>query len=194
VAQIVLFHHAHGLGQDVLDWAGSLREGGHQVETPDLFEGRIFDRLEDGIAHRDDLGIPTLMQRAAAVLEGMPSELVYAGFSMGASTAHYFALTRPGARGLLLMHGTAPAASLAGAGWPDRLPTQLHKKAEDPEMDEGRVAALEESARSAGASLELFTYPGTGHLFADPDGPDYDEQAAGLMLERELDFLSRLPD
>jgi predicted esterase len=78
------------------------------VETPDLFEGRTFDRLEDGIAHRDELGIPTLIARAGQALEGLPTELVYAGFSMGASTAHYFAVTRPGARGVLLMHGTAP--------------------------------------------------------------------------------------
>jgi dienelactone hydrolase len=189
VARIVLFHHAQGLRDDVLGWAESLRSAGHEVETPDLFEGRTFDRLQDGIAHRDELGIPALMQRAGRVLESMPSDVVYAGFSMGASTAHYFALTRPGARGLLLMHGTAPAASLGDAGWPSGLTGQLHKKDEDPEMSADGVEAFQ---ASAGDAAEVFTYPGTGHLFADPDGPDYDEEAARLMLERELEYLSRL--
>ncbi|HKH23447.1 MAG TPA: dienelactone hydrolase family protein, partial [Solirubrobacterales bacterium] len=186
---VVLFHHAQGLREDVLDWAESLREAGHEVETPDLFEGRTFERLEDGIAHRDEVGLPALMGRAAEKLEGQPAELVYAGSSMGASAAHYFAIMRPGARGLLLMHGTARAASLGEAGWPADLSGQLHKKDDDPEMAEVGVDALR---ASAGTAVEVFTYPGSGHLFADPAGPDYDERAAVAMLERELNFLALL--
>jgi dienelactone hydrolase len=192
MAHVVLFHHAQGLRPDVEAWADSLRDAGHEVETPDLYEGRTFDRLEDGIAHRDEVTIPALIGRAQPIIEELPADLVYAGFSMGASTAHYFAVTRPGARGALLMHGTAPAASLGGAAWPSDMPGQLHKKEQDPFMDEAGPETLRESVEAVGAPLEVFTYPGTGHLFADPDGPDYDEASAGLMLERELEFLSRL--
>ncbi len=192
MARVVLFHHAQGLRQDVLEWAESIRGAGHEVTTPDLYEGRTFDRLEDGIAHRDELGVPELMRRAGAVLEQMPEELVYAGFSMGASTAHYFALTRPGARAVLLMHGTAPAASLGDAGWPVGAPGQVHRKARDPEMDSRGVEAVERSARESGAQVEVFAYPGEGHLFADPQGPDYDAEAARLMLQRELALLAGL--
>ena len=39
---------------------------------------------------------------------------------------------------------------------------------------------------------ELFIYPGSGHLFADPASGDYDEQAAGLLKERSLAFLQRV--
>ncbi len=190
MALIALFHHAQGLRDDVRVWAESFQQAGHDVETPDLFEGRTFDRLEDGIAHRDELGIPTLIARAGQALEGLPTELVYAGFSMGASTAHYFAVTRPGARGVLLMHGTAPAESLGDAPWPGGMPGQLHKKEDDRLMDDAGVEALERAAGDA--PLEVFTYSGRGHLFADPQGPDYDAAAAQLMLERELEFLDRL--
>jgi dienelactone hydrolase len=192
VAHVVLFHHAQGLRPDVTAWADSLRDAGHEVETPDLYDGVTFDRLDDGIAHRDELGLPALIQKAGAYLEGQPPDLVYAGFSMGASAAHFFALTRPGARGVLLMHGTAPAQSL-DADWPSGMPGQLHKKDQDPLMDEAGPGALRRSAEAVGAPLEIFSYPGTGHLFADPDGPNYDEESARLMLERELDFLGRLP-
>ncbi len=192
VANVVLFHHAQGLRADVRGWADSLREAGHEVETPDLFDGVTFDRLENGIAHRDELGVPELMARAARALDELPADLVYAGFSMGASTAHYFALTRPGARAVLLMHGTAPAASLGDSRWPHGVPGQVHSKATDPEMDASRVEALVRAAETAGADVEVFTYPGEGHLFADPAGPDYDENSAGLMLDRELELLNRL--
>jgi len=39
---------------------------------------------------------------------------------------------------------------------------------------------------------ELFIYPGSGHLFADPSSDDYDEEAAGLLKERTLAFLRRV--
>jgi dienelactone hydrolase len=72
------------------------------------------------------------------------------------------------------------------------MPGQLHKKDLDPLMDEGGPEELRKAADAVGAPVEIFSYPGTGHLFADPDGPDYDEASASLMLERELAFLARL--
>jgi dienelactone hydrolase len=192
VANVVLFHHAQGLRPDVTSWADSLRVAGHEVETPDLYEGRTFDRLEDGIAHRDEIGIPTLIARAGEFLEGLPADLVFGGFSMGASTAHYFTVTRPGARAALLMHGTAPPGTLGGARWPADVPGQLHCAADDPYVDSAGLEAAEQSARDAGVTLEVFTYPVEGHLFADPNGPDYDAESARLMLERELALLGRL--
>jgi dienelactone hydrolase len=192
MAHVVLFHHAQGLRDDVLAWADSFREAGHRVETPDLFEGRTFELLDDGIAHRDEVGIPALMGRAGELLEELPSELVYAGFSMGASTAHYFAVTRRGARAALLMHGTAPPAALGGAGWPPEVAAQLHNAAEDAYVDSAGIEAAEQAVREAGAPLESFTYPLRGHLFADPEGPDYDADAAERMLERELALLAGL--
>jgi dienelactone hydrolase len=189
MSEIVLFHSAQGLRPGVTQWADSLRKVGHEVWTPDVFEGRTFDRLEDGIAHRDGLGLPELIRRAGEALEELPAELVYAGFSMGGSTAHYFAVTRPAARGALLMHGVAPADTLGGKPWPAGAPAQVHYAVDDPFMNSGDVPDLE---RAAGELVEAYTYPGDGHLFADPDAPEYDRPSAELMLERELAFLERL--
>jgi len=60
----------------------------------------------------------------------------------------------------------------------------------DPWAEEDRPAAeaLVEEAEDA----KLFIYPGSGHLFADSSLSDYDEQAAGLLMERTLDFLQRV--
>ena len=90
------------------------------------------------------------------------------------------------------MHGTAPPQTLGGAEWPSAAPAQLHHAEGDPYVDTDDIEALERSVRGVGAPLEVFAYPGEGHLFADPNGPDYDGASAKLMLEREIDFLSRL--
>ena len=90
------------------------------------------------------------------------------------------------------MHGTAPPATLGGGSWPADAPAQLHYAQGDPYLDSAGTDAVQRSARDAGASFEVFIYPGDGHLFADPEGPDFDEASAKLMLDRELDFLAKL--
>ncbi|MGH2884328.1 MAG: dienelactone hydrolase family protein [Solirubrobacteraceae bacterium] len=186
----MLFHSAQGLRRDVRLWTESLRAAGHQVYTPDLFEGATFEQLEDGIAHRDQIGIPVLMRRAAAALEELPAQLVYGGFSMGAATAEYYAATRDGARGAVLMHSVAPLKTFGVETWPNGLPVQLHYAVGDPLLGDRRdVDALRVLAAAAGARTVVYEYPGAGHLFADPDGPDYDPTLADEMLQRQLSFL-----
>ena len=47
MAHIVLFHSALGLRPAVHRFADALRAAGHQVTTPDLFDGAVFDRLDE---------------------------------------------------------------------------------------------------------------------------------------------------
>jgi dienelactone hydrolase len=47
LAEILLFHHAYGQTQGLLDFAAELRRAGHTVHTPDLFDGRRFTEEGD---------------------------------------------------------------------------------------------------------------------------------------------------
>lgn len=185
MSHVVLFHSALGLRPAVRRFAAALREAGHQVTTPDLFEGAVFEQLEDGAARRDAIGIPTLLGRAVASVEGLESDLVYAGFSMGAAAAQMLALTRPGARGVLLMHGAIPLEMLGVERWPDGLPGQIHYAEADPWMDLSVPNAI------ACPDVELFRYSGQSHSFADEDSPDYVPDHAQSMLARVRAFLRR---
>jgi dienelactone hydrolase len=44
----------------------------------------------------------------------------------------------------------------------------------------------------AGARVRVHTYPGAGHLFTDPDTPDYDAQASELAWQRSPALLGSL--
>ena len=54
------------------------------------------------------------------------------------------------------------------------------------------MEALGEAVRGAGAAFEEHSYPGSGHLFADPDLPEYDHASSETMWRRVLAFLDRV--
>ena len=186
MAEVVLYHHVQGLTDGVRSFAGQLRDAGHTVHTPDLFDGRRFDTIDEGMEFAGDTGFGTLVERGVSAAEQLPGEVVYAGFSFGVMPAQQLAQMRPGARGAVLMYSCLPVSEF-GEAWPDGVPAQVHGKDADPFFLEDIDAArgLVESADRA----ELFLYPGEQHLFADPSVEGYDAEAAALLTERVLAFL-----
>jgi dienelactone hydrolase len=187
MAEIVLFHHIRGLTEGVLAFAQVLRDAGHPVQTPDVFDGRTFPGIREGMAFVDSVGEETFAARAAEIVSPLRTDVVYGGMSMGAARAAEQVLARPGARGAFSLYG-AIAPSWWDATWPAGVPSQAHV-AEGDELREPDAEA-EYIADVPGA--ELFVYPGSGHLFAEPGDPAYDDEAARLATERVLAFLSAL--
>jgi len=186
---VLLFHHAHGQTDGFLAFADGLREAGHTVHAPDLYEGRTFEDLEEGIAYARQMGFGEVIGRGTAAAAELPHDIVYAGFSLGVLPAQSLAQTRPGARGALFFHACVPTSEF-GSPWPEGVPVQIHMMDADPWAEEDLPAA--EALVEEAADAQLFLYPGSGHLFADPSLGDYDEPAAGLLEERTLAFLRRV--
>ncbi|WP_344338116.1 dienelactone hydrolase family protein [Kitasatospora putterlickiae] len=191
VAQILLLHSVYGLRPAVHTAADRLRAAGHTVHTPDLFEGRTFDDVEEGMAYKEEVGSDELLRRAvgaAAPLLASGTTLVYAGLSLGGSLAQNLALADENARGLLLLHGTSDIREDAATS----IPVQLHVAEPDPFEPEDWLNAWYLNMRKAGADVEIHRYRGAGHLFTDPDLPDYDPEAAERAWVVALDFLAEL--
>ncbi|MGI9665676.1 MAG: dienelactone hydrolase family protein [Acidimicrobiia bacterium] len=191
MANVLLFHHALGRTDGVLRFADDLRAAGHEVSVPDLYGGAVFDDLDIGVAHADDLGMMTLVEAGAAIADQQDVPTVFAGFSLGGLVAHKLAQTAPAAVGALLYHyGDVPIETF-GDVWPESVPVQLHIAEDDPFGEEETLKAFVDVAdQSAGA--ELIVYPGSAHLFTDATSTEYDEQSASLVLERTLEFLTHV--
>jgi dienelactone hydrolase len=189
MAEVVVFHHAQGLTPGVVAFADELRRAGHTVHTPDLFDGRTFGSLEEGMSYAEEIGFPDrVIERGVRAVEGLPAGLVYAGFSLGVLPAQKLAQTRPGARGALLFYSCVPVSAF-GTGWPDGVPVQVHGMDADPIfVGEGDIEAARELVAEA-EHAQLFLYPGDQHYFADSSLPSYDPDATALLLQRVLDFL-----
>jgi dienelactone hydrolase len=189
MAEVVLFHHAQRLTPGVVSFADELRRAGHTVHTPDAYDGRTFATLEDGLGHAKEIGFGNVLERGVRAVEGLPAELVYAGFSLGVMPAQKLAQTRPGARGALFFHSCLPVSEF-GSAWPDGVPVQVHGMDADPFfVDEGDIDAARALVTEA-ADAELFLYPGDQNLFADSSLSSYDADAAALLSQRVLSFLS----
>jgi dienelactone hydrolase len=189
MAEVLLFHHAQGQTAGFRAFADELRHAGHTVHTPDLFDGRTFGTIDEGMAYAEQVGFPdAIIERGERSAAELPAELVYAGFSLGVLPAQKLAQNRPGARGALLFYACVPL-SYFGGSWPADVPAQIHGMDADPIfVGEGDVDAARELVASA-ENAELFLYPGDQHYFADSSLPSYDADAAALLTRRVLDFL-----
>ena len=172
-------------------FADELKNAGHTVHTPDLFDGRTFGSIDDGLAYVQDVGgFDTIVEHGVRAAQALPRELVYAGFSLGVLPAQKLAQTRAGARGALLFYSCVPVSEFGT--WPADIPVQIHGMDADPFfVDEGDIdaaRALVEEAKDA----ELFLYPGDQHYFADNSLPSYDKSATRLLTQRVLAFLERI--
>lgn len=184
MADVILFHHAHGLTDGILALADDLRAAGHEVTTPDLYDGRVFPTLADGMAYAEQVGLATLEECGVESAQWLPPELYYLGFCLGAMPAQRLAQQREGARGAILYHSAVPVGSYAEQ-WPEGVALQLHVMEDDPTGDQEVMRDLAEHAGG-----ELFTYPGHEHLFTDRSLSDHDPEAAALALERTLALLA----
>lgn len=188
MAEVLLYHHAQGLTAGVEDFADRLRRAGHTVHTPDLYEGRVFDNLDDGVGFASETGFDTIMHRGLAAADLFSDSVVYAGFSLGVMPAQRLAQTRPGAKGALLFHSCLPVSEF-GAAWPAGVPVQIHGMDDDPYFaGEGDIDAARDLVASTDHA-ELFVYPGREHLFVDPSLPSYDQASATILISRVLEFL-----
>jgi dienelactone hydrolase len=191
MAEILLFHHALGRTKGIYAFAEALEKEGHTVHVPDLFEGRLFTAIEDGMAYVNEIGFEAIMERGSRAADELSREIVYGGFSLGVLAAQKLAQTREGCRGALFFHSCVPA-SMLGSSWPADLPVQVHGMDADPYfVDEGDLEAARELVAAAKRG-ELFLYPGDQHYFADSSLSSYDADASALLLQRVLGFLRQL--
>ena len=194
MAEVVLYHHIQGLTEGVRSFADELRRAGHTVHTPDLFDGRTFATMDEAFAVVQEAG-DAFDAKADGAAHALPEGLVYAGISWGVGAAQRLAQTRADARGALLYEACFPITGEYAFGpWPNDLPVQIHGKGDDEFFaHEGDIDAARDLVAKIGPEkAELFVYPGDEHLFVDSSLPSYDGDAAALVTQRSLHFLSAL--
>jgi dienelactone hydrolase len=192
MASIALFHSVLGVRPGIDHAAEQLRSHGHDVRVVDQYDGRVFDDYEPANAYVEEVGFPALMARAFERTQDLPPGFVAAGFSNGGGMAEYVAAKRRDAAGVIMISGALDPAEI-GITWPSSVPAQVHSTVDDPRRVQEWIDAVIAAVEGAGAAAEVFDYPGSGHLFADPSKADeYQPDEAELMWSRVNAFLARV--
>lgn len=190
MAHIVLFHHVLGLTPGVRQLAAAFTAAGHEVSTPDLFEGVTFTDIASGLQHIDALGDEALLRRAEDACRHLRADVVYAGLSLGVVPAQHLLTNRPGARGALLIHGFIDPSTMPGV-WPEGCPVGVFGMRDDPFLvGDGDLDAAQRWAQSH-PGLEIHLYPGAGHLFTEPALDDYDPDATQSLVVDAVGLVNR---
>jgi dienelactone hydrolase len=186
---IVLFHSMLGLRSVELQAAQRLRRHGHEVVTPDLYEGRTATSFDEGFRLMREIGWAVITQRARRSVQPLPADAVLSGLSMGVGVVGTLLPERGQTAGVLMLHALADIPDTARPG----LPLQVHVGALDVEFaPPASVATWRDSASRRGAQAHVFTYPNAGHFYTDASLPDHDEHASELTWQRIEDFLHSL--
>src|SRR5690606_25433930 len=193
---VLVLHAWWGLNDTIRAFCDRLAEAGFVVFAPDLYAGAVTDQISEAekmvgeMNKKEDQtnaeilnAIEYLRQRT-----GTSDGVAVIGFSMGA----YYALSLSNRapehfQSVVLFYGTGPSDfSQSQAAY-------LGHFAENDEFEPlESVRELENDLKQAGRPVTIYTYPGTGHWFFEPDRTDvYDAEASSLAWDRTLDFLKR---
>jgi carboxymethylenebutenolidase len=189
---VLVLHSWWGLTESIKDRCNQLADAGFTAVAPDLFDGeRARDDahgeriLAEADANRLVLGV----QSTADALVRMPatsgSRIMIVGFSMGASLGLWFSERFPDQVSAVVgFYGTQGIDFQV-----TRSAYQLHMAEDDAMLDADELALMEASFGLAGRPVELHTYTGVAHHFAEEGTPAYDAAAADLAWERTIEFL-----
>lgn len=193
MAQIILFHHALGLTDGVRDLAEKIASGGHQVHTPDLFDGAVFGTPQEGIAHVERLGgFDRIALEGMRVAAEFPSASVVAGVSMGVVPAHKAAQTVPAFRACIDISGFVPLTAFAPL-WQPHTALQVHLASEDAwvkDEDLPLARSIAATDENPDAPAVLFEYESAEHLFMDSSTSGYDADLTDVVVRRIHELLA----
>lgn len=190
---VLVLHSWFGLTDAVKERCNQLADAGFCALAPDLFDGATTDDLEEGqrlLQEADPNQLVIGVKSCADALRRMPAAtdepIMVVGFSMGASLALWLSEREP--------DQVEAVVSLYGTQSIDFTQTkaryQLHMTVDDPMIDTDELALMEASLSLAGRPVELHSYEGVDHFFAEEGTPAYDADAAGLAWQRTIEFLS----
>ncbi|GAB4508286.1 MAG: dienelactone hydrolase family protein [Anaerolineae bacterium] len=195
--RVLVLHAWWGLNDTIRGICDRLAQTGFVAFAPDLYEGRVTDQIAeaeklvgametklDQTRARLDEALAFLQEQAGASESGVS----VIGFSMGAFYALDLSANAPES-----VHSVVVFYGAGGADFSKAKASYLAHFAEsDPYEPQESLDYLENALKTAGRPLTLYTYPGTGHWFFEPDRQDaYNEAASALAWERTITFLNR---
>ena len=205
---VLVLHAWWGLNDTLKAYCTRLADAGFIAFAPDLYRGKVADKIPDAEALMKALNKNPEQAQAdiTAATEFLASRadfskvgLAVIGFSLGAMHALDISASDPEhIRAVVVYYGntegvdfsTSKASYLGHFAEKDDFEEGAYTDPEQIIRERAYIDALEQTIRDAGRPVTFHHYPGTGHWFAEPDRKDaYSQAAANLAWDRTLAFL-----
>lgn len=192
-AAVLVLHAWWGLNAFIKEFCDHLAAEGFVALAPDLYGGQVATTIEgaqqlangmdaDAAGRVVDAAIDSLLRHDAV----SSASVGVVGFSLGASFAGQAAATRPDDVASVVFYYGASDQDFSAA----RATFLGHFAENDPYEEPYWISRTEENIEGSGNPVTFYTYPNTGHWFAESDRSDaFDPAAAALAWERTVAFL-----
>jgi dienelactone hydrolase/uncharacterized damage-inducible protein DinB len=187
MTQVALFHHILGITDGLRRIAVDLQALGHSVQMVDLFDGETFESIDAGVAHLEEVGFESVIDRGADALAADATDVVVVGISLGVLPAQKLVQTHPGVVGAVLIDGAVEAEMFGD--WPVDKPVQIHMVDGDELAAEDLDAAKQLAAEP---NVSLTVHHGSGHLVIDTSAADHNRALATPIVDSLCAFVSGL--
>lgn len=187
-AGILLLHDFFGLSDSVRSIAAEFADQGFATLAPDMYEGEVTNSIPRARELSGGLDIADLVPRLQRDGDRVKSlgggRLGIVGFSMGAGLAIHLAQQGVDAGAVIVYYGLEEV----GPSW--SCPLMGHFAESDEWTNPEDVRRMTSAVEASGHAVELHSYPGVEHWFANADVQGaYDRAAAELAMQRSLGFL-----
>ncbi len=188
---IVIVHENRGLRQEIKDTADQLAKAGYLVLAVDLY-GQVVETQDEARAlsagFNQETGTKN-MQAAVDFLKQQGAEKIGSlGWCFGGRQALELAISGVPLNATVVYYGGNMASTveqLRPITWPV---LGIFGDA-DTVLPIEKVKEFENSLNELNITNEIYIYPGVGHAFANPSGPNYAQDETRDAWEKTLNFL-----
>ncbi len=190
---VIVLHAWWGLNDFLRSFCDRLAGEGFSTMAPDLYGGHTASTVGEAEDLSSKLDRKEAFRKINATLDYfVPDKQLLGGKvgTIGVSLGGYFALDLSSAReevkAVVIFYATSPTRE-----WNRYEASYLGHFAEKDAYESATdVLDLEKSLKSAGKSVQFYTYPDTGHWFFESDRRDaYDPAASAVAWKRTVEFL-----
>lgn len=194
---VILIHEWWGLNDNMKDMANKFAEQGYVALAVDLYDGQVATVAEDAQklagSVRENMD-PAFKNLGAAVeyLKGLPEvdkdRIASVGWCFGGGWAYQMAKNDMGVKATVMYYGqfseeddlSHMKSTIIG-----------HFGEEDTGIKVDTVKEFQATLKTLSGNHEVYIYPNAGHGFANPDNPNYNQEAADTAWERTMAFLGK---
>jgi len=193
---VIVIQEIWGLNDQIKGIATRLAKEGYVALAPDLFEGKLLTKLEDGRKIREQISETMMLsdlQAAHAYLKTLPNvvpkEIGSVGYCMGGGLSLLLACRNPELATAVVYYGRNP--SPIDLVKDIRCPILGNYAGADQGITEADVNLLRETLQKYGKTFDIKVYPGAPHGFFNETRESYRPEAAADSWKRVLDFYAR---